>query len=149
MASAVAKKGRELVIIPQKETAARSIALSNKDDPAQTGGKNENSNSGTGLSLDKETQELARILAEHRETVTHRRRRPERNRRKHSDNHRRKAATILTPHMGEMSRLTGMVKSEIEKDSVNVLQTTAQMMNACIVLKGPHSLIGCLTASLH
>jgi NAD(P)H-hydrate epimerase len=45
--------------------------------------------------------------------------------------------------MGEMSRLTGMAKSEIEKDSVNVLQTTAQMMNACIVLKGPHSLIGC------
>jgi len=48
--------------------------------------------------------------------------------------------------MGEMSRLTGMAKSEIEKDSVNVLQTTAQMMNACIVLKGPHSLIGVLTA---
>jgi NAD(P)H-hydrate epimerase len=55
----------------------------------------------------------------------------------------RKAATILTPHVGEMARLTGMDKSEIEKDRVNVLQTTAQMLNAYIVLKGPHSLIGC------
>ena len=55
----------------------------------------------------------------------------------------RKAATILTPHMGEMSRLTGMDKAEIEKDRVSVLQTTAQMLNAYIVLKGPHSLTGC------
>ena len=55
----------------------------------------------------------------------------------------RKTATIITPHMGEMSRLTGTDKSEIEKDRVSVLQTTAQMLNAYIVLKGPHSLIGC------
>ena len=55
----------------------------------------------------------------------------------------RKIATILTPHMGEMARLTGMDKPEIEKDRVSVLQMTAQMLNACIVLKGPHSLIGC------
>jgi NAD(P)H-hydrate epimerase len=56
---------------------------------------------------------------------------------------KRKTATILTPHMGEMSRLTGMAKTAIEKDRVSVLQITAQMMNAYIVLKGPHSLIGC------
>ena len=144
MASAVAKKGRELVIIPQKETAARSIALSNKDDLLKLAERMKIVILGPGLSLDKETQELARILARdiekpliidgdglsaiagNTQIITG-----------------RKAATILTPHMGEMSRLTGMAKSEIEKDSVNVLQTTAQMMNACIVLKGPHSLIGC------
>ncbi len=99
---------------------------------------------GPGLSLDKETQELTLALvkeiekpllidgdgltaiAGNTQIIT-----------------KRKAATILTPHMGEMSRLTGMAKPEIEKDKVSVLQTTAQMMNAYIVLKGAHSLIGC------
>jgi NAD(P)H-hydrate epimerase len=56
---------------------------------------------------------------------------------------KRKAPTILTPHMGEMARLTAMPKADIEKDKVSVLQATAQMMKATIVLKGPHSLIGC------
>ena len=144
LAPSVAKKGREIVIQPQKETASGSIALANKDDLLKLAERMKMVVLGPGLSLDEETQELVKILAKEIEKpllidgdgltaiaddtqiIT-----------------KRKAATVLTPHLGEMSRLTGMAKSEIEKDKVNVLQTTSQMMNVYIVLKGPHSLIGC------
>jgi NAD(P)H-hydrate epimerase len=143
LASSVAKKGREIVIQPQKETASGSIALANKDDLILLAEKMKMVIIGPGLSLDKETRELVKILvkeidkpliidgdgltavAQNTQILTG-----------------RKAATILTPHMGEMSRLTGMTKAEMEKDKVSMLQTTAQMMNADIVLKGAHSLIG-------
>ncbi len=144
LAPSVARRGREIVIHPQKETGSGSIALTNKDDLIKLAERMKMVVLGPGLSLDKETRELVRILAEkiekpllidgdgltsiaeNTQIIT-----------------RRKAATILTPHMGEMSKLTGMVKSEIEKDRVSVLQTTAQMLNAHVILKGPHSLIGC------
>jgi NAD(P)H-hydrate epimerase len=144
LAPSVARKGREIVIVPQEETPSGSIALSNQDDLLKLAEKMKMVVLGPGLSLNKETQELVRALvqeidkpllidgdgitavAENTGIITD-----------------RKAATILTPHVGEMARLTGMDKSEIEKDRVSVLQTTAQMLNAYIVLKGPHSLIGC------
>ena len=149
LAPSVARKGREIVIVPQVETSSGTIALSNKDDLLKLAGKMKMVVIGPGLSLNKETQELVRALvqeidkpllidgdgitavAENTGIITD-----------------RKAATILTPHMGEMSRLTGMAKSEIEKDRISVLQTTAQMLNAYIVLKGPHSLIGCPDSSV-
>jgi len=55
---------------------------------------------------------------------------------------RRKAATILTPHMGEMSRLTGKSAEEISSDKIAILQETAQRLKATIILKGAHSLVG-------
>jgi len=144
LAPSVAKKGREIVIVPQNETSSGSIALSNKDALLKLAEKMKMVIIGPGLSLNQDTQELVReltaeidkpllidgdgltTLAENTGIITD-----------------RKADTILTPHLGEMSRLTGMDKAEIEKDRVSVLQTTAQMLNAYIVLKGPHSLTGC------
>jgi NAD(P)H-hydrate epimerase len=144
LAPSVARQSREIVIQPQQETTSGSIALSNKDDLIKLAERMKMVIIGPGLSLDKETQELVKILAAeinkpllidgdgltaiaaNTQIIT-----------------KRKTATILTPHMGEMSRLTGMAKTAIEKDRVSVLQITAQMMNAYIVLKGPHSLIGC------
>jgi NAD(P)H-hydrate epimerase len=55
---------------------------------------------------------------------------------------KRKAPTILTPHLGEMSRLTGQSKSEIENNRIDALQKTASKTRSTIVLKGAHSLIG-------
>ncbi len=54
----------------------------------------------------------------------------------------RKAQTVLTPHPGEMSRLCGKSISEIEANRVDIIQETAYKLNAVIVLKGAHSLIG-------
>jgi NAD(P)H-hydrate epimerase len=55
---------------------------------------------------------------------------------------KRKTETILTPHLGEMSRITGLSIGDIETHKVNILQRTARELNAMIVLKGAHSLIG-------
>lgn len=56
--------------------------------------------------------------------------------------HKRKAEAILTPHPGEMSRITGNAVSEILADSITILRQTAGDLNALIVLQGAHSLIG-------
>jgi hydroxyethylthiazole kinase-like uncharacterized protein yjeF len=61
----------------------------------------------------------------------------------------RKAATILTPHTGEMARLTGMAREQIEKNRIEVLQKYAKELNATIVLKGPHTLIGYPDRTVH
>jgi NAD(P)H-hydrate epimerase len=54
----------------------------------------------------------------------------------------RKAETILTPHLGEMARITKTDVSEIDANKVDVLQRTTKELGAAIVLKGAHSLVG-------
>jgi NAD(P)H-hydrate epimerase len=54
----------------------------------------------------------------------------------------RKAATILTPHLGEMARLTGKPAAEISGNKIAVLREATEKLKATIVLKGAHSLIG-------
>jgi len=98
---------------------------------------------GPGFSLAKETQELVRELA------------PKINKPLLIDGDgitaiaedlgiikNRGAATILTPHLGEMSRITKMEISELNKKKIEVLQKTARELASIIVLKGAHSLIG-------
>lgn len=54
----------------------------------------------------------------------------------------RSAPTILTPHLGEMSRLTGLSISSIKSDPISILRKFSRETNAIVVLKGAHSLIG-------
>lgn len=54
----------------------------------------------------------------------------------------RKSETILTPHLGEMARITAMDVGQIDTSKVDVLLRTARELSATIVLKGAHSLIG-------
>jgi len=54
----------------------------------------------------------------------------------------RTAPTILTPHLGEMSRITGVDVKEIQADRISILQNAARDLNAIIVMKGAHSLTG-------
>ncbi|MEZ0344961.1 MAG: NAD(P)H-hydrate dehydratase [Infirmifilum sp.] len=54
----------------------------------------------------------------------------------------RRAPTILTPHLAEMSRLTGLTVEEIRGDRVQVLRRACAELNSIIVLKGAHTLIG-------
>ncbi len=143
MAPFIANKGSEIVFVPQKETGSGSISIENKDALLELSDKMDMVVLGPGLSLDEETQQLARELArdiskpllidgdgitalcEDLEIVTE-----------------RKAETILTPHLGEMSRMTKIGVGEIDANKIDILQRTARKLNAMIVLKGAHSLIG-------
>jgi NAD(P)H-hydrate epimerase len=138
----IAAKGSEMVFHPQKETPGGSIALENKAGLLDLAQKTDMVVMGPGLSLDKETQQLVRELSDQisapllldGDGITALCAAPDIIR-------RRKAPTILTPHAGEMSRLTGIDVSEIAGDRVNILKETCKDLNAVIVLKGAHSLI--------
>jgi len=140
----LARKGPEIVFIPREETPKGSMALSNKNDLLALCDKMDVVVLGPGLSLEDETLELTRQLAlevdkplildgdgitalcENPDLLTG-----------------RKGGTILTPHLGEMARLTGKTLAFIQENKIDLLQDTAKTLNSVIVLKGPHSLIGC------
>jgi NAD(P)H-hydrate epimerase len=139
----IANKGSEIVFIPQKETASGSISLANKSTLLELADKMDMVVLGPGLSLEPETQQLARELA------------MEINKPLLIDGDgitalcedlsiikERQARTILTPHLGEMSRITRMPVGEIIPKKIPILQHTAVRLNATLVLKGAHSLIG-------
>ena len=139
----IASKGSEIVFIPQKETASGSLALESKEELLELSQRADMVILGPGLSLNEETQELVRELAKRIEApllidgdgIT-----------AIATNlgiiKGRKTETILTPHSGEMSRIANMEVAEVDRDKINVLQKTAGELNAIIVLKGAHSLIG-------
>jgi NAD(P)H-hydrate epimerase len=139
----IANKGSEIVFVPQKETKSGSISLENKEALLELSEKVDMVVLGPGLSLAEETQQLARevigqinkpilvdgdgitAICKDLEIIK-----------------QRNAETILTPHLGEMSRITNMSVSEINDNKIKVLQRSARELNAAIVLKGAHSLIG-------
>jgi len=139
----IAMKGSEIVFIPQRETESGSIARENYDVLIELAKKMDIIVVGPGLSLDEETQKLVLPLAAEIEKPLL----------IDGDGitalcndldiiRKRKSPTILTPHLGEMSRMTGRTVSEIDNDKIAVLQAASGDLNAIIVLKGAHSLIG-------
>lgn len=139
----LANKGSEIVFVPQEETTSGSIALANKDELLEFSEGVDIVVIGPGLSLDEETQELVRELAANTQKPLL------------IDGDgitaiagdlgkvkSREAPTILTPHLGEMSRITGIETKEISKNRINILQRTAKELDAIIVLKGAPSLTG-------
>ena len=139
----IGNKGSEIVFVPQKSTASGSISLENKQQLLEFSENTDMVVIGPGLSLNEETQTLVRelsreinkpllidgdgITAVANDLVTIQ---------------KRKAPTILTPHVGETARITKQKIDEIIKNKIDVLQSAAQELNATIVLKGAHSLIG-------
>jgi len=139
----LASKASELVLAPQEETEAGSIALRSESKLLELSEKVDLVIMGPGLSLNEETQELARRLArkikkpliidgdgisaisQDLEVIRE-----------------REEKTILTPHLGEMSRITRTKIEEIRKNKIDILQKTGQDLGSIIVLKGAHSLIG-------
>ena len=140
----IATNGHEIVFIPQEETTEGSISIKNTDPLLKASEKTDMVVLGPGLSLNRETGELARQLvsqikqpllidgdgitaiSKDIDIIRHR------------DND-----TILTPHLGEMSRITGRSVSEIDNNRIEILRDTVKRLGAFIVLKGFHSLIGC------
>lgn len=49
--------------------------------------------------------------------------------------------TILAPHPGEMSKLTGLSIDEIQKDRINIAQKFAKKWRRVVVLKGANTVI--------
>jgi NAD(P)H-hydrate epimerase len=139
----IANAGKEVVFLPQKETASGSISPENLNGLLEWANKVDMVVLGPGLSLDPETQQLvceltSRIekpllvdgdgitaLSQDLEVIKG-----------------RKAETILTPHLGEMARITNMDVPDMDTNKIETIQRTAKDINATIVLKGPHSLIG-------
>ena len=134
----------EVVFVPQPETAEGSLSLGALDGLLELAARLDFTVLGPGLSLHPEAQELARRLvaglpgpllvdgdgltAVAADPAVLRRRDP--------------GTTVLTPHPGEMARLTGLAIAEITADPIPVVQRTARDLGAFVVLKGAHSLIG-------
>ena len=144
LAPVIAKRGaKEMVFQPQPETAEGSIALAAKDKLLELARRMKIVVIGPGLSLNEKTQQLIRELVSEIDKplvidgdgITAVAKNPEIIK-------KRKAPTILTPHLGEMARITGIDKDSVENNRVAVLQETAAKLNAVIVLKGAHSLTG-------
>ncbi|MEP6997026.1 MAG: NAD(P)H-hydrate dehydratase, partial [Betaproteobacteria bacterium] len=53
----------------------------------------------------------------------------------------RSAPTVITPHPAEAARLAGVKTSDIQSDRVQAALTTAQRLNAAVVLKGAGSVL--------
>ena len=139
----IASRAGEVVFVPQAETAAGSLASENLSSLLDLAAELDFVIAGPGTSLDAETQELLRqlvaetptpllvdgdgltALAGHLDVLRNRR-----------------GPVVLTPHLGELSRLTGLSIGEIRRDRVSVLRRAAAEMQAVIVMKGAHSLIG-------
>ncbi len=135
--------GNEIVFVPVNETREGSISLSEKDKILDNVKRSDIVIIGPGLSLNEETQELVRRLVEKIDkpliidgdgitSVS-----------KNLDVVRnRKQKTVLTPHLGEMSRVTGLSIEEIQEDKIGILRRTVSELGKIIVLKGAHTLIG-------
>ncbi len=139
----LAAQAGEIVFVPQRETASGSVALRNKSALLELAGRVDMVVLGPGLSLAEETQKLVRELAAKIEKpilidgdgITAVSKSPRFLK-------KRRYETVLTPHAGEMSRITGKSREEIEKDPIGILQETAIGLESIVVLKGAHSLIG-------
>jgi NAD(P)H-hydrate epimerase len=146
----IAKKGREIVYLPQHQTDAGSIALKNKKALLDAAAKVDMVVIGPGLSLHEETVKLVQELTAaikvpliiDGDGLTAVAQNPE-------ILQNRKAATILTPHLGEMARLTGKSAAEINAGKIAVLRETVAKLKATIILKGAHSLIGTTDGSVY
>jgi len=139
----IANKGSEIVFMPLKSSKFGSITMQNMDRILEFSDKIDMVVVGPGLSINRGTQNLVRSIT------------AEINRPLLIDGdgltaiaddldciRNRGAETILTPHLGEMSRLTGKSIEEIAERKIDILQATAKILNATIILKGAHTLIG-------
>ncbi len=139
----IATDGKEIVFVPQEQTSSGAISTVNKKSLISLSENMDIVVIGPGLSLDPETCRLTRELAAEIKTpllidgdgltavssniscVSDR------------DN-----ATVLTPHPGEMARLTGLPVPEILENPIPIVRDFAKKLNSIIVLKGARSIIG-------
>ncbi|MEM0026936.1 MAG: NAD(P)H-hydrate dehydratase [Ignisphaera sp.] len=140
----IASRNSEIVFIPLEETSEGSIAKNNLNQLLELVQQLDIDiiAIGPGTSLNAETQEFIRefvsvvekpiiidgdgitAIAKNIEVLK-----------------KRKSPTVITPHLGEFSRLTQLKASEILEDPINILRKICIDINSYIVLKGAHTLI--------
>ncbi len=128
----------EAVFIPQRETTSGSLSRRNKAEILALADTVDMVVLGPGLSLAAETQTMARELVKgigkpvliDGDGLTAVAADP-------GILRKRKAPTVLTPHPGEMARLTGKTTGEIRRNRIAVLQAAARDLKSTIVLRGP------------
>jgi hydroxyethylthiazole kinase-like uncharacterized protein yjeF len=144
ISSFIGKKGKELVLLPQKETKDGTISNDNLKDLIESSKEVDFAVVGPGLSLEEETQrlvlslvvDLKKPLLIDGDGLT-----------ALKDNldliKKRKNLTVLTPHPGEFIRLFGGKMKETKTNKVQITRKKAQEYGCFIVFKGANSLIGC------
>ena len=139
----IAAKGNELVVLPLSMSKTGNLSMKNLDRLLEFSDKVDMVVIGPGISINRGAQNLVRsisaeinkpilidgdgltAIAKDLDCIAN-----------------RTFPSVLTPHMGEMSRLTGKSIAEINQHKVDALQVTSKMLKTVIVLKGAHSLIG-------
>lgn len=136
------KRPWEIMTLPLPETVDHTISLSAEKAIMQFLEGKAAVAIGPGLSTQTETQELVRNLIRQNEIPTV----------LDADglnafagkaallSHAR-APLILTPHPGEMSRLSGLSTEKIQKDRLGVARQFSQEHRVCLVLKGAKTII--------
>jgi NAD(P)H-hydrate epimerase len=140
----IAGQGREIVFVPLRETKAGAASADNFGALLELSAKVDMVVIGPGLSLDPQTQDLVRKLVPalrkplliDGDAITAVAGAP-------ALIMGRSFPTVLTPHAGEMARITGQPAAEIQRRRIDILQAACASWGAFIVLKGAHSLIGC------
>ncbi|HUU40755.1 MAG TPA: NAD(P)H-hydrate dehydratase [Desulfatiglandales bacterium] len=139
----LATKGSEIISVPQEETDKGSISIKSKDDLIEFSEKVDLVVIGPGLSLHDETQKLVReLVSEIKKPMIIDGDGISAVSRDMDIIKRRKEYTILTPHLGEMSRIGKVDIKEIQIDKISILLKTCRELHAHIILKGAHTLIG-------
>ena len=139
----IAALGMEVMTEPLPETPGQSASLKAKDRILELASRADALALGPGLSLDPETQRLARelvgevdkpmvvdadgvtALADHLGFLK-----------------KAPAPRCLTPHPGEMARLLGSTVAEVQADRIETVRSFCQRSGAFLVLKGARSVIG-------
>jgi len=139
----VAAQAPEYMTEALPETAAQSLSLEAKDRLRELARRMDAVAIGPGLSLDPETQELARglirdleqpmvvdadalsALAGHLDLLRH-----------------AAGPRVLTPHPGEMARMLGTTIEAVQADRIELARTFAREHGVAIALKGAHTVIG-------
>ena len=145
----------ELMTEPLPETAAGTIALGAQASIEELAEKKTVLAIGPGISRNEETAEMVRRIVLGGKTAivldadglnafegkADALDRKGRRGRKEDQGKAETAALALTPHPGEMSRLTGMSTAAIQRDRVNVAREFAQKHELILVLKGDRTII--------
>jgi len=142
VAAVLGAHASEAVMVPLRETESGSAALTNLDELCRMAEQVDLVVVGPGLSLDEQSQELARNLVScvscpvliDGDGLTAVAARPQLLR-------GRTAPSLLTPHVGEMARLLDVAVPDVVGNRVEAVQRAARELGAIVLLKGASTLV--------